>query len=350
MNWIFRELVENSDDIFIVVDKDFRIRYISSMTREYGSEPYALLGRDIFEFVCPEKVEECRKNLEGATDRKTYEIGLKLKKDTITYFDITIFRLYPGEEMHGHVLKLHDITSKKVKEKELISSNKQLDQVIYKTTHDLRAPLMSALALVSLAENAPTEQKDQYYGLIKKSLMKLNGFIDEMVHFFRTDKMSVQCEKIDLRQLLNEELEHHQGQNSASKIAVELEVQDDVVFWSDEIRIKTIMTNLITNSVKYADLRKEKSFVRISAKVTNAVCEFRVEDNGIGIEEEHQDKVFDLFFRATTQSHGTGLGLFIVKDTVERLGGSLAMTSQSNQGTTFTIRIPNQLYSMADLG
>jgi Signal transduction histidine kinase len=75
------------------------------------------------------------------------------------------------------------LPGRSLKEKKLLDSNKQLDQVIYKTTHDLRAPLMSALGLVDLAMHAPADQKDEYLALIRKSLNKLNGFIEEMHHF-----------------------------------------------------------------------------------------------------------------------------------------------------------------------
>lgn len=343
MDWFFRELVENSGDIFAVVDKDFRIRYISSGVKEYGSEPITLLGKNIFDFVCPEKIEEWKQHLAGVDERKLYEIGLRLARNTTTYFDVSIYRINQGTIEHGHVLKLHNITSKKVKEKKLISSNKQLDQVIYKTTHDLRAPLLSAMGLVDLAVKAPADQKDEHLALIRKSLHKLNGFIEEMNHFFRTEKMAVQREQISLGDLIREELEDHKNLYRPERMSIETVVDEKEIFFSDRVRVKTIITNLVTNAIKYADVTKEKSVVRISVTTDRNQCELIVEDNGIGIEEQYQHKVFDLFFRATTQSHGTGLGLFILKDTVERLGGTIEMKSRPGNGTTFKIHIPNQV-------
>jgi signal transduction histidine kinase len=307
------------------------------------------LGKDIFEFVCAEKIDEWKKHLIGATDRKTYEIGLKLRKNSITYFDVTIFKIFQGENVHGQVLKLHDITSKKLKEQQLISSNKQLDQVIYKTTHDLRAPLLSALGLVSLAENAPLDQVTEFLPLIRKSLVKLNGFIDEMHHFFRTDKLALQREQIDMRKLVIEELEDHRREYNANRIAIDWDVNQEADFFSDRVRVKTILTNLITNSIKYSDSRKTQSFIRVIANLTSDACELIVEDNGIGIEKDFQRRIFDIFFRATNQSHGTGLGLFIVKDTLDRLGGTIEVSSEPSQGTTFKVLIPNQLYQNAEM-
>ncbi|MCK6616227.1 MAG: PAS domain-containing sensor histidine kinase [Cyclobacteriaceae bacterium] len=342
-DWIFRELVENSGDIFTVVDKNFRIRYISSGVKEYGAEPISLLGKNIFDFVCPEKTEEWKQHLAGVEERRLYEIGLRLGKSTTNYFDVTIYRINQGAPGNGHVLKLHNVTQRKLKEKELVNSNKQLDQVIYKTTHDLRAPLMSALGLVDLAVKAPAEQKDEYLALIRKSLHKLNGFIEEMNHFFRTEKMAVQRERINLSDLIREELESQRNLYRADRLTIETSVNEEEAFFSDRIRVKTILTNLVTNAIKYADVTKEKSVIRITAKTDKQQCALVVEDNGIGIEEKYQSKIYDLFFRATTQSHGTGLGLFILKDTVERLKGTIEMKSQVGVGTTFKINIPNQV-------
>ncbi|MDL5050207.1 PAS domain-containing sensor histidine kinase [Oscillatoria amoena NRMC-F 0135] len=350
MDRFFQALVEQSGDVFTVVDRNFRIRYISSGVREFGAEPIALLGKSIFDFVCPEKIDEWKQYLAGAGERQLCEIGLRLMEDTITYFDVTIFRISQNQDEHGQVLKLHNITPKKVREKQLINSNKQLDQVIFKTTHDLRAPLMSAMGLVDLAVKAPVEQKDEYLELIRKSLFKLNGFIDEMNHFFRTEKMAVQREQVSLRELIAEELENQKNLYRAERLVIETAVEEKDIFYSDLIRIKTILTNLVTNAIKYADVTKEKSIIRIRATADNNQCELIVEDNGIGIGEEYQGKIFDLFFRATTQSHGTGLGLFILKDTVERLNGTIEMKSKLGVGTRFKICIPNQVAAIAVAG
>lgn len=343
MDVIFRDLVENSGDIFTVVDKDFRIRYISSGIREYGPEPISLLGKSIFEFVCSEKIDEWKQHLAAVTGRQVYEMGLEFSKGVVTWFDVAVFNISQGEQAHGRVLKLHNITDKKVKENQLVKSNKQLDQVIYKTTHDLRAPVMSALGLIKLAETAPAEQKDEYLALIKKSLFKLSVFIDEMHNFYKTEKMAVQREYISMAELIAGELEDQKNLYRAERLVIETNIDEKVDFYSDKIRVKTIFTNLLTNAIKYADVSKEKSKIDITVRTDEHQCELVVADNGIGIEEKYHSKIFDLFFRATTQSQGTGLGLFILRDTVDRLGGKIEMTSKVGLGTTFKITMPNRV-------
>jgi len=350
MEWSFKELVENSDDVFIVEDKDYKIRYISSsVSKLNGAEPIALLGRDIFDFVRPDLVEEYKDCLTNSSAKQSYEFGLELKKGIKTYFDVHVSHVSKLDVNCGFVFKLHDITKKKKKEKELINTNKQLDQVIYKTTHDLKAPILSALGLISLAETAPVEQREEYLALIKRSLMKLNSFIEEMHNFFRHEKLALQRDKIEVVKLVQEEVENLRNLYHADKIRIQIESDENSEFFSDAVRVKTIVSNMLTNSIKYADPKKEDPFIEVDLKVGSEYCEIFFRDNGIGIEADYLEKIFDLFYRATAMSHGTGIGLFIVKDTIERLNGTIQVQSEIGKGTTFIVQIPNQLYQTAGL-
>jgi PAS domain S-box-containing protein len=350
LEWDFRDLVENSDDIFIVVDRAYKIRYISSsVLKFYDVQPIELVGQDIFNYVKVDRVNEVKECLSTAISGQSYEFGLELKKGLKTYFDVHVSYARQEDAMHGFVLKLHDITTKKKKEKELIHTNKQLDQVIYKTTHDLKAPILSALGLINLAEKAPLEQRDEYMTLIKRSLLKLNSFIEEMNNFFRNEKLALQRERISVRSLIQDEINDVKNLYHADKVMIEVKVDEVSDFFSDLVRVKTVFTNILTNAIKYADPGKNDPFIKVSAKVGAEFCEIAVTDNGIGIDQEHLEKIFDLFHRATSVSHGTGIGLFIVKDTIERLNGKIEVQSEIGKGTTFRMQIPNQLYQQAVL-
>jgi PAS domain S-box-containing protein len=339
---MFRQLVEDSNDIIIVTDSEFRIQYVSgSILRVFGVEPPAVLGKNVFDFVSPQKTDSWKKYVEGMQSSFSKEISLPVNGSK-NYFDIQVSNI-GQHNVQGLVLRLHDITHKKQKEHDLLRSVQQLDQVIYKTTHDLKAPLMSALGLVNLAEKAKPEEKGVYIELIKKSLLKLNSFIEEMNHFFRNDKLALQREKIDLADLLKEELDDLQNLSAGQKIDITLDIQEGGEFYSDLIRVKTVVTNILSNAIKYSDPKKANCFIKINVSIDQEICEIRIVDNGIGIEPQYLDKIFNLFFRATDQSQGTGLGLFIVKDTVQKLNGKIEVNSSPGEGTTFTIRIPNQI-------
>ncbi len=341
---LFKELIENAVDVSIVVDSEFRIRYLSSSTaRVFGIDPVSLIGRSLLDFVNRKTLDDW-KDAVAVNSTKVFTDVPFTRNGKQFYFDIQVSNLLEHYSVQGLTLNLHDITAKKQKEQTLVLANQQLDQVIFKTTHDLKAPLLSALGLVSLAERASGDEKDQYIAMIKKSLTKMNLFIDEMTHFFRHEKLALQSQQVNLQELLTEEVETLQIQFHTHPVATTISVSAEVDFFSDLVRVKTIVTNILSNAMKYCDVRKTSSFVKIDAVVTEDFCDICITDNGIGIEPKGKDKIFDLFFRGTDQSHGTGIGLFIVKDTIQRINGTIEVDSIYGEGTTFRIRIPNQLH------
>jgi PAS domain S-box-containing protein len=347
---IFRELVEGSDNIVIVTDQGYNIRYVSSaVEKTFDMNPGQLLGKNVFDFVDSERIREWKECLRETDEPFSQEISLTVAQGKKAYFDVHVMNLLNKTDFRGMALKLHDITEKKLREYALIRSNQQLDQVIYKTTHDLKAPLMSALGLVNLAEKATEDERGRYIEMIKKSLLKLDSFIEEMNDFFRNEKLAVQREHIDFKKMVREEIENLQVLPELDRVQVSFDIDGAEDFYSDEIRIKTILTNLLSNAIKYSDPKKNEPFIRIFISLNQEFCQLRIIDNGIGIDSKFQSKIFDLFFRATTHSQGTGLGLFIVKDTIQKLKGTIEVSSTLGQGTTFLIQIPNQIHQPVEV-
>lgn len=341
---MFRELLERSDDPVIVTDQEFNISFVSSSAISvFGRPLQELLGRNVFELVPPDRISEWKQYLGQHPGSFTAEIYLTVAQGKKAYFDIHVSHLAGHEPAWQLAFYLHDITERKLREYELIRANQQLDQVIYKTTHDLKAPLMSALGLVNLAEKAPAEEHSLYIEMIRKSLLKLDSFIEEMNDFFRNEKLAVQRERIDIVEMLKEEIQYLHNLPQGSQVQVSFTVEGESAFYSDSIRVKTILTNILSNAIKYSDPKKIEPFIQIFVSLNQDFCQIRIVDNGIGIDSRFQDKIFDLFYRATTQSQGTGLGLFIVRDTIQKLKGTIEVSSVLGDGTTFLVRIPNQI-------
>jgi signal transduction histidine kinase len=129
----------------------------------------------------------------------------------------------------------------------------------------------------------------------------------------------------------------------ADRVKLEETIDQKSVFYSDPKRISIFLNNLLSNSIKYQTYsgdRKPRIDVRITTKEDKAII--IVEDNGIGIQEEYVSKIFNMFFRASEKSFGSGLGLYIVKQSVEKLGGSIQVESKLNRGTKFTVVLPNR--------
>ena len=109
------------------------------------------------------------------------------------------------------------------------------------------------------------------------------------------------------------------------------------------------MNNFLSNTIKYQDSsNKKKSFVNIQVLITKTHAVIAIQDNGVGIKKEYQPKIFNMFFRASENSFGSGLGLYIARQAVERLGGKIKVDSKLGLGTTFTITLPNLEDKMFD--
>ncbi|HTJ49301.1 MAG TPA: PAS domain-containing sensor histidine kinase [Cyclobacteriaceae bacterium] len=344
---IFHEIVDNSDDVILLVDREFKIRYASAATqRKFKKDSLVLLGKNVFDFISADKRVQWKSCLRSNTPQFSEDIRLEILGQKL-YFEVNVLTLRNGI---GWVFRLYDITERKIREKKLIVKNKQLDHVLYKTIHDLKAPVSSMLGLVNLAERTENkEEREQYVSLIRRSLVKMDSFIDEMGDFFRNEKFSVQRSKISLTDIIQSEVEHLKNLHQVRNILVEINVNEEVEFYSDNVRIKTVVTNILSNAIKYSDSRKENPFIKITGFVDEEFCGLRFEDNGIGVEPEHSEKIFDMFFRATSQAQGSGLGLYIVKDTIERLSGTIVMRSNYGVGTTFEVQIPNQILQPSEV-
>jgi signal transduction histidine kinase len=126
------------------------------------------------------------------------------------------------------------------------------------------------------------------------------------------------------------------------KIKIIQNVQTNGTFVSDEKRIQIILNNLLSNSIKYSDQAKSVQTINIDVTQTNDGVRIIVEDNGIGIGNESKDRVFTMFYRASEKSYGSGLGLYIIQETIKKLDGSISMESEEGQYTRFIIDLPNQ--------
>jgi signal transduction histidine kinase len=123
-------------------------------------------------------------------------------------------------------------------------------------------------------------------------------------------------------------------------VKIHVEVNEDTRFKSDPLRIKIIFGNIISNAYKYYN-PGVKSYLKIRANVTHEKVEIDFHDNGIGIKKEYLDRIFDMFYRATEKSQGSGLGMYIVKQAVDKLKGSIRAKSTFGEGTTIKMVLPN---------
>ena len=341
-----QELFETSGAVVLITDEKYNIRYSSLAVQSIlGLEPIAVAGKNVFEFAPIEKRHRWKECLENAGNSKRAEIHLVSVTGDDLYFNVSVSNHIAHHEIRGMVIILHDITEQKRQHFQLEKENEHLDQFIYKTTHDLRSPIHSMMGVLDLLENANEEDRHSYLQLARHSLSRLESLIDEVNKFYQIDKMAIANEKIDLQKMLAGEIAMLKTHPKAQTISFEISHDIQSEIFSDGLRLKTIFGNILSNAVKYVDPKKRHSFIRVETHTHDTELTIAISDNGIGIAQENIGRIFDIFFRATTEASGTGLGLHIVKDTIERLNGTIEVQSQLGVGTQFKIYLPNLLFS-----
>ncbi len=224
--------------------------------------------------------------------------------------------------------------------KKLTLLNEELDRFVYSTSHDLRAPLMSVKGLLDLLDFANSSDQVRYKGLMHQRIDSLDKFIRDITEYSRNNRLQVTCESVNVCDLVNEIWESLRYGADAKEIEFRNEVPTDIVVMNDGRRMRIVLGNLISNAIRYHDHRKEDKYIRLYHKSISGSFTLHIEDNGQGIAPELQGKVFDMFFRGSESSQGSGLGLFIVKETVAKLSGRVQLSSVVKEGSTFSVTLP----------
>ncbi len=226
----------------------------------------------------------------------------------------------------------------KVAVNKLNKTVKELDRFVYSASHDLSAPLKSIKGLVNIAK---LENRDDNLELhlqyIEGSILKLEGVIGDLIQFSRNSRLSIIMTELPLLNFVKDVLDTFKYMPEYEQLDITINIPDDVNVRSDKQRLQMILYNLIGNAIKYQDTNKKRHWIRIEYKKLENGWSVEVSDNGIGIPDSHQSKIFSMFYRATEKSTGTGLGLFIVKEAVEKLSGTISLSSKEGEGSSFIV-------------
>lgn len=284
----------------------------------------------------------------GAVDG--IELRLVKKDKTLIWVNATIRSVLqedgPVKYYEGAI---KDITERKASElklhlqfEELKKTNQELDRFVYSASHDLRAPLATILGLLNIADlesNQPAIKG--YHLMIRNSVNKLDGFIRDILDYSLNARKDLQIEKIDFDLLISDTLNQYNFLTTPDHFKIRRSIDTTYPFYSDRHRVAIIFNNLISNAFKYQDVNKEESFINIDVRTWHDCVIVRFTDNGIGIAVEHLDKIFNMFYRASEVAKGSGLGLYIAKETATKLGGDIKVNSAVKKGTTFELSLPN---------
>ena len=265
--------------------------------------------------------------------------------------EISFFPIRKNNEVIGTACYAHNITKRKKAElvlekqnKELLKTNFELDRFVYSVSHDLRSPLTSMLGVISFIEEDSKEpQTLEHIEMIKGSINRLDSSIKNILSYSHNNRAGLEIAPIPIENIINEIINSLKSMNNAAGISFEVNIDEEHTFYSDRQRFTTIVENLISNAIKYHTHDKSGRFVHIEGKSGADDLELVLEDNGIGIARENHEKIFDMFYRLSGEIPGSGIGLYLVKETVEKLRGTISLDSEVGIGTKFTVRLKNLL-------
>lgn len=347
----YRSILETSLDGFFIANTETLaiIEANDSFMEMTGYSRKELLNLKIFDIDYLEQKQDShdrmKKILQGG--KGEFET-VHVRKDG-SLFDAKIKTQVLGESSKEVVVFVEDITERITREKELRKANhelkktnSELDTFVYRISHDLRAPLASSLGLIELMKmETLSENLDEMVNLQARSLDSMDKFIKDILDYSRNARLDPKKEKVDFRQEVSKTLDMLSHLDNYAEVEKRISVSCKAQFKIDIFRFEVILNNLISNAIRFADLEKENPFIEVLITCTPKAMKLVVADNGMGIEKEYREKIFDMFFRATEEVEGTGIGLYILKDSLEKLKGKITVASEIGKGSTFTVTIPN---------
>jgi len=227
-------------------------------------------------------------------------------------------------------------------QEKLEQANRELDQFLYSTSHDLRAPIASILGLTYLGKLEFEEEKARtFMDMIETRIKKLDLIISDILNLSRSKKIDVRLEELDLKEMIDNTVMDIKFNKGASAITLDYKPEPSHKFRSDYNQMKIILNNLMGNAVKYHNINHEFPYIKVTFFRKKDAVEIGIEDNGQGIPEDSLPKIFDMFYRGSGSGSGSGLGLYIVKEAIQKLQGTIDVQSEFGKGTIFKVIIPD---------
>ncbi|HTH54494.1 MAG TPA: HAMP domain-containing sensor histidine kinase [Cyclobacteriaceae bacterium] len=271
------------------------------------------------------------------------KVGILLMVTGAVFFVGAFFVLLVVITAKSDIERIKDASAfLEIKNKELEKINKELDLFAYRVSHDLRGPIASIRGLVDIVRVAESKEEIEFcLEKITSSTVRLDGFIQDILNLSRNSRTDVQVQSVNVCAMVDDVTDSLRYMDSDGRVDLVLNCSQPTI-QTDPLRLKIILTNLITNAYKYHDAQKERSIIEVTCANQNQNLVISVKDNGIGILDEHREKIFEMFFRGTDKSVGTGLGLYVVKEIVEKLNGSIDLKTIVGHGSEFIVTLPSR--------
>jgi PAS domain S-box-containing protein len=351
----YENVLNNLPSEVIVLNPELQVTFSNQHFHRKDEIWESILGKSLYELDSSEYADEysfdvlITKINEAIQNEKLLQFEENCLTEEIEQYTLkSILPVYNSSNQLENIIIIGiDITEIKNIEKNILQKNdelkkinSELDNFVYSVSHDLRSPLLSVKGILSLIfKTAQLEPKvENYLKMAEKSILRLDETIQEILEYSRNARLGLHYDNVNLPDMVSEIYDDIKFSNT-QKISFTTEYDFDGAITTDKSRLNTILKNVIGNAFKY--LKKvEESQVIFKARKVDGFLLIEVRDNGEGISEEHLSKIFDMFYRASNTSAGTGLGLYICKEILNKLNGEIKISSVKNEGTTVFIKIP----------
>jgi signal transduction histidine kinase len=327
---------DGADIVFVLLDKDLNLIDANSFfLASVRMKKEDLIGKNITAIV-PDIKSSGRFDLYNEVIRsgKTHVIDEMKPHPSFGNYYSRIKAFKVGD---GIGIASHNIT-------DLKESLEELETFIYKISHDMRRPISTILGLVNLAKDEvkDLEGAKQLCVMVKEETERLDAILQKLFETMTVRREDKKIQLIDFNDLIDGIENFFAGGKVFKEMKVEKCFESAQKFYSDKQLLVSLLQNLIDNAIKYRKENISDPFIKLTVADQNGGIKITVSDNGIGIPDHSQGDVFKMFFRATVQASGAGLGLYTVNHTVKKLGGSIKLDSKENIGTTFEVYLPNE--------
>ncbi len=367
-------VTEQISDSVITTNLDHEITYANqSFQRMFGYSAEEILGKSPDILNAESDSEQIQDDIYKTVSSGGIWRGelMNRKKDGSTFHCGLL--VFPLHDEHGNIFAFtgiqRDITGRKKAEqdKELLNSelagkNRELEQVVYATSHDLRTPLvnidgfskelrnsMNDLFSVLQRDDVPSDIKEKISLIVDEdvpealkyislSIFKMDSLLAGLLKLSRLGRAELKMEELNINEILSDVSSIFMSQ--IKKTGAKLEISDLPRCIGDEKQVSQIFSNLIDNAIKYLD-PEQPGIIMISGNMDDGQSVYCVEDNGVGIDPQYQERIFEIFRQLEpSRSSGEGLGLTIVRKSVERHNGKIWMNSEPGKGTKFFVSLP----------
>ncbi len=353
MEELNQAVLNSTPNSYLLINSEMKLESFNrtafkSIYNFYGIE--ITQGMDFSSLVIAQFAEEFNKRFKIALKGKLNKVEKQISHPAYgrlwfcTTFAPAVNR---HRQVFGVTIIMENITQAKesenlilTKNEELIKANRELDKFVYSVSHDLRSPVSSVMGintLINMTDNI--EEIQQYNGLIRESMERMDSFIHNILDYSRNSRVELKFEKVNLNELVDGILMDHSHMEGFNTLRIERDIQLEEIE-TDRQRLSIILSNLISNAVKYHDTEKEDQYIKLQINRDGEWVSIKVTDNGQGIQKEYQANLFQMFFTANLRAKGSGIGLYILKETIEALGGNITVQSELGEGSEFIAKLP----------